>query len=58
MYFSKASRTGRGHSGPPLISLQVWITTSKAAKFGRHPARFKRVFGNAGVQIYQVLEEP
>ena len=29
-----------------------------AEKFGRHPARFRRVFGNAGVQIYQVLEAP
>ena len=29
-----------------------------AEKFARHPARFKRVFGNAAVQIYEVLEAP
>jgi len=29
-----------------------------AEKFARHPARFKRVFGNAAVQIYEVLEGP
>jgi hypothetical protein len=29
-----------------------------AEKFARHPTRFKRVFGNAAVQIYEVLEGP
>ena len=29
-----------------------------AAKFGRHPTRFKRVFGNSAVDIYEVLEGP
>jgi uncharacterized membrane protein len=29
-----------------------------AEKFGHHPKRFKRVFGNASVEIYEVLETP
>ncbi len=29
-----------------------------ADKFAHHPTRFKRVFGNASVQIYEVLETP
>ena len=29
-----------------------------AEKFGRDPDRFRRVFGNAAVQIYEVLEAP